>query len=61
MPSAPREYSQESRPRAYMFLARSASFLERANSLSASTVCEVRATACTLNGSRLPSSIGFAV
>ena len=44
-----------------MFFARSASFFESANSLSASTVCEVRATACTLKGSRLPSSIGLLV
>ncbi len=31
-----------------MFFERSASFLDRENSLSASTVCDVRAIACTL-------------
>ncbi len=61
VPSAPREYSHDSSPSAYMFLARSASFLVRSNSLRASTVWDVSATACTLNRSREPSSIGLLV
>ena len=61
VPSAPREYSHDSSPSAYMFFARSASFFVRSNDFSASTVCDVSATACTLNSSSEPSSMGFDV
>ncbi len=48
VPSVGRLYSQDSRPRANMFFARSASFLVMSMPLSASTVIEVRPTACTV-------------
>ena len=48
VPSVGRLYSQDSRPRANMFFARSASFLVMSMPLSASTVIEVSATACTV-------------
>ena len=46
--SGGRLYSQDSRPSANMFLARSASFRETSYSSSALTVIEVIGTACTL-------------
>ena len=49
VPSVGRWYSQQSRPRANIFFARSASFLEISNSFRASTVIEVSAIGCTLN------------
>ncbi len=60
VPSAPREYSQDSRPSAYMFFARSASFLLMSKDFRASTVCEVSAIAWTTYGSSEPSSSGLA-
>ncbi len=48
VPSGGRLYSQESRPSANMFFARSASLREMSNCSSALTVIEVTATACTL-------------
>ncbi len=54
-----REYIQESRPRANMFLARSASFLDMPWSASAPTVIEVSATGCRAYPSSEPSSSGL--
>jgi hypothetical protein len=48
VPSIGRVYSQDSRPRANMFFARSFSLrVSSANGASASTVIEVSPTACT--------------
>lgn len=46
VPSVGRWYIHDSRPRANMFLLRSASFRVRPNSLSASTVRVVSGTGC---------------
>ncbi len=46
--SGGRLYSQDSRPSANMFFARSASLREMSNSSRALTVIEVTGTACTL-------------
>ena len=48
VPSGGRLYSQDSRPSANMFFARSASLREMSNSSRALTVIEVIGTACTL-------------
>ncbi len=57
--SVGRWYSQESSPRANMFFARSASFLEISKPASAPTVRDVSLSACTWYASRESSSSGF--
>ena len=60
VPSVGREYIQDSRPSAYMFLHRPASLRDRSErAASASKVSWVRSNACTVNESRLPSVSGL--
>ena len=59
VPSVGRWYIQESRPRVNMFLLRSASFLPRPESASASRVMLVSGTATVCQPSREPSSSGL--
>ncbi len=60
VPSCGRSYSQDSRPRANMFLARSASLRVTSKSSSALTVIEVIGIACRLYSPSEPSSSGLA-
>ena len=55
-----REYIHDSRPRANMFFARSASFFETSLAASARSVMLVSATGCTAYPSREPSASGSA-
>jgi hypothetical protein len=61
VPSWGRSYSQDSSPRANMFLARSASLRVTSNSSSALTVIEVIGMACRLYSDSDPSSSGLTV
>ncbi len=60
VPSCGRSYSQDSRPRANMFLARSASFLVTSKASSALTVIEVIGIAWRLYSASELSSSGLA-
>ena len=59
MESLGREYIHDSRPRANMFLARSASFFEMSKPSSARTVIDVSATGCSEYPASEPSSNGL--
>jgi hypothetical protein len=59
VPSVGRWYIQESRPSVNMFLLRSASFLPRPESASASSVMEVSGTLTVCQPSSDPSSSGL--
>ena len=59
MPSVGRWYIQDSSPRVNMFLHRSASFLPRPDSLSASVVMLVSGTLTSCQPSSEPSSSGL--